>query len=128
MSNLFSPLNQLRVNARFRFEPMHSIIQLVYHREHLLEGLRQWRKVFQAVAARAELRPAKRLRSRTYRVHPVTFNTIEPRRVRASRNVTAALEELERLRVTLAAHLKSRGGIGLRDEVFGVCFGFLRLR
>ena len=80
------------------------------------------------MAARAELRPAKRLRSRADRVHAVAFNTIEPRRVRASRNVTAALEELERLRVTLAAHLKSRGGIGPGDEVSGVCFSFLRFR
>ena len=80
------------------------------------------------MATRAELRPAKRLRSRADRVHAVTFNTIEPRRVWASGDVLAALEELERLAVTLAAHLESRGRIGPGDEVFAVCFGFLRLR
>lgn len=42
--------------------------------------------------------------------------------------MTAGLEELERLTVTFAAHLKSRGGIGPGDEVSGVCFGFLCLR
>ena len=80
------------------------------------------------MAARAELRPAKRFRSRANRVHAVAFNTIESRCIRASGNVAAALEELERLTVTLAAHLKSRGGIGPGDEVSEVSFGFVRLR
>ena len=58
----------------------------------------------------------------------VAFHTIEPRRVRASSNVSAAFEELERLAMTAAAHLERGGGIRFGSEVVGVRFRLFNLR
>lgn len=61
-------------------------------------------------------------------MHAVTFDTIEPAHIRPSREVTAVLEELERLPVTPPAHLQSRARVGSRDEATRVSLELFRLR
>jgi len=61
-------------------------------------------------------------------VHAVTFNTIKSLSIRTSCNVTACLEELERLTMATSAHLERAGGIRFRNEVIGVSFRLFGLR
>jgi hypothetical protein len=61
-------------------------------------------------------------------MYSVTLHTIEPRRIRTNRNVTAALEELERLAMTTPAHLERAGRIGFPNEMIGMTFRLFSLR
>lgn len=80
------------------------------------------------MTAGAELGPSERLRSRADAVNSMAFDAIKPRRVRASRDVPAAPEKLERPTMTLAAHLERRGCIRSCDEITSVSFVLFRLR
>src|SRR6266567_7393702 len=109
MSNLFAALDQFfRRRASFHLQPMNSFAQIIGKSEHLLKRTGQLRQVLEPVTAGAELGPVERLGSRADRVNSVAFNAIKPRRVRASHDVTAAFEKLERLAMTGAAHLERR--------------------
>src|SRR5882724_11451085 len=107
---------------------MNSFAQIIGKRKHLLKRTGQLRQVLEPVTACAELRPSERIRSRANAVNSVAFNTIKPRRVRTSRDVPAAPEKLERLTMTLAAHLERRGCIRSCDEITSMSFVLFRLR
>src|SRR5258705_12313070 len=107
---------------------MNSFAQIIGKSKHLLKRTGQLRQVLEPVTAGAELGPSERLRSRADPVNPVAFSTIKPRRVWASRDVTAAVEKLKRLTMTLAAHLERRGSIRSRNKMTSVSFALFRLR
>jgi hypothetical protein len=127
MPNFFAALNKFGIRAAFRFQAMKPIAEIIGQREHLLKRARQRRQVLQAVTSGAELRPAERFRRCADAVHAVAFDTIEPRHIRPNREVTAGLKELQRLPVTVSAHLKSRARIRSGDEA-SVSLELFRLR
>ncbi len=61
-------------------------------------------------------------------MNSVTFRAIEPGCVGPSGDVTAFLEELDRLTVTGPAHIEYRGRIGSGHKVTRVRFILVRLR
>lgn len=128
MTNLFSALDQLRFDAALLIESVKPITEIISQREHLLKRARQCRQILEPVTTRAELSPAERIRIRADGVDAVTFHTIKPRCIRTSRNVAAALEELERLAMTTTTHLERAGGIWFPDETIGVSFRLFSLR
>jgi len=99
---------------------MNSLPQIIGECEHVLERTRQLWKVFQAVTSSAELWPTERFRRRANSMHSVTFRAIQPCSVWSRRYVTAVLEELERLPMTLSAHLERPRRIRPGDKLSGV--------
>jgi hypothetical protein len=106
---------------------MQSLAQIVGEDKHLLKRTRKLRQILKTVAARAILRPMERIRSRADGVHTVTFDTVEPRSVRTGCNVTTALEKLERLAVTLAAHFEGSCRVGFCNEIHSVSLALVGL-
>ena len=128
MSNLFASRDKFRQRASLRFQTMNALAQIIGEGEHLLKRPRQLRQVFQAVTARAKLRPSERIRSSTDAVDTVTLGAVEPWCVWPSRDVTAVLEKLEGRAMTFAAHFERRARIRPGNEMTRVSFGLLRLR
>ena len=129
MANLFAALDQFFCwGATLHLQSVNALAQIISKAKHFLKRQGQLRQVFQAVTTRAKLRPAEGFRGRANAVYTVTFNTIKPCGVRAGRDVTTALEEIERLAMTGAAHLERRSCIRLCDEMTIVGFSLFRLR
>src|SRR5437867_9925119 len=101
MTNLFASLDQyFRRRASFHIQSVNPLAQIISKSEHLLKRTGQLRQVLESMTAGTELGPSERLRGRADAVNAVAFDTIKPRRVRASRTVPAAPEILEGLTMT----------------------------